>query len=168
MAVDPKYGNSSGYFRDPTNDQDFSVSTPRIIPCELKDGKFVWPQVALSDGSALVKIVYKLFTEEEKDLYKQYRGRSSSGEPKVKPTKQEVQEQPERVEQNLEVIKFDSESVMSSSMLDVIEKCDTLIGVTQIAGLTYVLLCERSNLNKVYHIPRGLIQDNIFDSLRRL
>ena len=78
MTVDPAYGNSSGYFRDPTNGEDLSPDTPRVIQCELKDGKFVWPQVAAADGSMLLKIVYKYFTDEEKELYKQYRGRGSS------------------------------------------------------------------------------------------
>ena len=166
MAVDPAYGNSSGYFRDPTNGEDLSVDTPRVIQCELKDGKFVWPQVAASDGSMLLKIVYKLFTDEEKDLYKQYRGRSSSGEPRQKrePKPKTEKEKPVVNDEPVEVVKYDEQSAVSVDTAEIIASCDQCIGCSHIAGLTYALLSHRGS-NKVYHIPRAAIPDSDFTRL---
>lgn len=167
MAVDPAYGNSSGYFRDPTNGEDLTVDTPRVIQCELKDGKFVWPQVAASDGSMLLKIVYKLFTDEEKELYKQYRGRSSSGEPRPKREPREPKAKVEKQVVNdepVEVVKYDEQSAMSADTAEIIASCDQCIGCSQIAGLTYALLSRRGS-NKVYHIPRAVIPDSDFARL---
>lgn len=36
MAIDPAYGNSSGYFRDPVSGEELSVDTPRVVPCSLE------------------------------------------------------------------------------------------------------------------------------------
>ena len=176
MIIDSAYGNSSGYFRDPTNGEDLTVDTPRIIQCELKDGKFVWPQVAAADGSRLLKIVYKLFTDEEKELYKQYRGRSSSGEPRPKREPREHKEPKESKEpkinveeqavsdEPIEVVKYNEQSAMSANTAEVIASCDQFLGCSQITGLTYVLLGRRGS-NKVYHIPRAIIPDNEFARL---
>lgn len=109
MAIDPRYGNSSGYFKDPITEEDLSPDTPRVIPCSFENGKFTWPCVAQSDGGQLLKIVYKYFTNEEKELYKAYRGRSPSGterkprEPKqakpsvAKPVKIDEPDEPKQV-----------------------------------------------------------------------
>lgn len=172
MAVDPAYGNTSGYFKDPTNGEDLSVDTPRVIPCELKDGKFVWPQVAASDGSMLLKIVYKYFTEEEKELYKQYRGRASSGESKPRaPRVPRVQHAEKTVEgpsvtpvSERQVIKYDEESAISQSALDVLQECDTCYGISFICGITYALVGKRND-NVMHHIPRACIPEDIFNRL---
>ena len=170
MAVDPAYGNSSGYFRDPTNGEDLTVDTPRVIQCELRDGKFVWPQVAASDGSMLLKIVYKLFTDEEKELYKQYRGRSSSGEPRQKRESKPKTEKPVVSDtqvvndEPVEVVKYDEQSAVSVDTIEIIASCDQCIGCSQISGLTYALLSRRGS-NKVYHIPRAAIPDSDFARL---
>lgn len=183
MAVDPRFGNSSGYFKDPTNGQDFSVDTPRIVPCELKDGKFVWPRVATSDGSELLKIVFKLFTDEEKALYNQYRGRSPSTERKPRQVKQvdkvdkidkidetadlpNVEEQVLKEEPELKVIKFDPESVPSQKDKEIIAKCNRVIGASFICGIHYALLTDNpENKNYVYHVPRQLIPDSDWERL---
>lgn len=166
MAVDPAYGNSSGYFRDPSNGEELSVDTPRVIQCELKDGKFIWPQVAAADGSQLLKIVYKLFTDEEKDLYKQYRGRSSSGEPrprKEKPVKVEKSEE-QTTDEPIQVVKYSEESAAGSDSKEIIAKCDRCLGVSQIAGITYALLSKYGS-NVVYHVPRSCIPDSEYTRL---
>ena len=74
MSYDPEVANSSGFFKDPVTKEDLSVDTPRVVLCKLENGKFTWPCVLCSDGTQLLKIVYKYFTDEEKLLYKQYRG----------------------------------------------------------------------------------------------
>lgn len=174
MAVDPRFGNSSGYFKDPTNGQDFSVGTPRVIPCELKDGKFVWPRVATADGNELLKIVFKLFTDEEKALYNQYRGRSPSTERKPRQVKQtneisdlpDVEEQVLKEEPELKVIKFDPESVPSQKDKETIAKCNRVIGVSFICGVQYALLTDNpENRNYVYHVPRQVISDYDWERL---
>ena len=170
MAVDPRYGNSSGYFKDPITEEDLSPDTPRVVPCSFENGKFTWPCVAQSDGGQLLKIVYKYFTDEEKELYKAYRGRSSSGterkprepkprEPKpVKPVKTDEPDEPKQV------IKYTEESAASLETLQVLAQCDRLYGVSQIAGITYALVGATGS-RVVYHIPRSCIPDAEFERL---
>lgn len=168
MAVDPRYGNSSGYFKDPITEEDLSPDTPRVVPCSLENGKFTWPCVAQSDGSQLLKIVYKYFTDEEKELYKAYRGRlgSSSGHPQVrKPKEQKVKViKTDESEEPKQVIKYSKESATSLKTLETLAQCDRLYGVSQIAGITYALVGATGS-NKVYHIPRGCIPDAEFERL---
>lgn len=168
MAVDPRYGNSSGYFKDPITEEDLSPDTPRVVPCSLENGKFTWPCVAQSDGSQLLKIVYKYFTDEEKELYKAYRGRSgsSSGHPQVrKPKEQKVKAiKTDESEEPKQVIKYSKESATSLKTLETLAQCDRLYGVSQIAGITYALVGATGS-NKVYHIPRGCIPDAEFERL---
>ena len=170
MAVDPRYGNSSGYFKDPITEEDLSPDTPRVVPCSFENGKFTWPCVAQSDGGQLLKIVYKYFTDEEKELYKAYRGRSSSGserkprEPKpakpsaAKPVKIEDPDEPKRV------IKYAEESATSLKTLETLAQCDRLYGVSQIAGVTYALVGATGS-RVVHHIPRSCIPDAEFERL---
>ena len=170
MAVDPRYGNSSGYFKDPITEEDLSPDTPRVVPCSFENGKFTWPCVAQSDGGQLLKIVYKYFTDEEKELYKAYRGRSSSGserkprEPKqakqqkVKTVKIEEPDEPKRV------IKYTEESAVSLETLQTLAQCDRLYGVSQIAGITYALVGATGS-RVVHHIPRSCIPDAEFERL---
>ena len=170
MVVDPRYGNSSGYFKDPITEEDLSPDTPRVVPCSFENGKFTWPCVAQSDGGQLLKIVYKYFTDEEKELYKAYRGRSSSGterkprepkprEPKpVKPVKTDEPDEPKQV------IKYTEESAASLETLQVLAQCDRLYGVSQIAGITYALVGATGS-RVVHHIPRSCIPDAEFERL---
>lgn len=170
-----EYKNSNGYFKDPVTFEDLSPDTPRVVQCSIDpSGKFIWPQVAVSNGD-IVKIVYKLFTDEEKDLYKQYRGRGT-GESKLRAPRQvkkEMQLDPqtgELVEVTVEkpksvkpvkqqsVVGYDVEAVASAQTLAVIANCDKLIGINQMAGITYALLCAGDS-HKIYHVPRALISD---------
>ena len=170
MAIDPRYGNSSGYFKDPITEEDLSPDTPRVVPCSFENGKFTWPCVAQSDGGQLLKIVYKYFTEEEKELYKAYRGRSPSGterkprEPKqqkVKAVKTVETDEPDKPKQ---VIKYSEESAASLETLQTLAQCDRLYGVSQIAGITYALVGATGS-NVVHHIPRSCIPDAEFERL---
>lgn len=172
-----EYKNSNGYFKDPVTFEDLSPDTPRVVQCSIDaSGKFIWPQVAVSNGD-IVKIVYKLFTDEEKDLYKQYRGRGT-GESKPRAPRQvkkEMQldpqtgelievavEKPKPVKQvkpkQEPMIGYDVEAVASEQTLAVIANCDKLIGINQMAGITYALLCAGDS-HKIYHVPRALIND---------
>ena len=170
MTVDPRFGNSSGYFKDPVSGEDLSPDTPRAIECRLtEEGKFVWPCVLQSDGNQMLKIVYKLFTDEEKDLYKQYRGRSPSGtrpkkEPKPKKPEHLTPEtiEAEPAEKNL--VTYDPESACTPETLAIIAMCDQCLGISNIGGLRYMLMSARGS-NKVYHIPRGLVPDSEYERL---
>lgn len=173
MAIDPRYGNSSGYFKDPITEEDLSPDTPRVIPCSFENGKFTWPCVAQSDGGQLLKIVYKYFTDEEKELYKAYRGRSSSGtERKPREPKQPKQPKQQKVktvetdepDKPKKVVKYSEESAASLETLQTLAQCDRLYGVSQIAGITYALVGATGS-NVVHHIPRSCIPDAEFERL---
>ena len=167
MAVDPRYGNSSGYFKDPITGEDFSPDTPRVVPCSFENGKFTWPCVAQSDGGQLLKIVYKCFTDEEKELYKAYRGRSSSGsERKPREPKQQKVKTVKTNESNehKQVVKYSEESAASLETLKTLAQCNRLYGCSQIAGITYALV-GKTGSNVVHHIPRACIPDAEFDRL---
>ena len=183
-SYDPAYANSSGYFKDPGTGEDLSVDMERSVQCELRDGKFVWPQVTVSTGES-VKIVYKYFTDEEKQLYKEYRGRGSGsstprqprqkkGEAHLDPvTGEVVYDEPDEstpaprpVRQKQEYndpanaeVEFvdDGESVASENTKELIASCDRILGCSQIAGITYALLTKDKAPGKVYHVPRGLL-----------
>ena len=184
-SYDPAYANSSGYFKDPGTGEDLSVDMERSVQCELRNGKFIWPQVTVSTGES-VKIVYKYFTDEEKQLYKEYRGRGSS-EPRQPraPKKQkgeghldpetgevvydEVEEaapapRPVKQKQGYDdpasaEVEFvgNEESTASENTRELIASCDRIIGCSQIAGITYALLTKDTAHGKVYHIPRALL-----------
>lgn len=167
MAIDPRYGNSSGYFKDPITEEDLSPDTPRVIPCSFENGKFTWPCVAQSDGGQLLKIVYKYFTDEEKELYKAYRGRSSSGsERKPREPKQHKTVIIKSITDNKpkQVIKHTEDSAASLETLQTLAQCNRLYGCSQIAGITYALVGVTGS-NVVHHIPRACIPDAEFDRL---
>ena len=166
-SYDPEVANSSGYFKDPITKEDLSPETPRVVQCELKDGKFIWPCVAASDGSQLLKIVYKYFTDEEKDLYKAYRGRPSSGEPKQrkpkepKPVEKQKTEEVTLRSEPAKVVNYDTESATSLQTLTLLAQCNEFYGISFISGIAYALVGKRGE-NKVYHIPRRCIPDEEF------
>ena len=170
MAVDPRYGNSSGYFKDPITGEDLSPDTPRVVPCSFENGKFTWPCVAQSDGEQLLKIVYKYFTDEEKELYKAYRGRSPSGserkprEPKQPKAKTVNTVKTNEPDESKQVIKYAEDSATSLKTLETLAQCDRLYGVSQIAGVTYALVGATGS-HVVHHIPRACIPDAEFERL---
>lgn len=188
-GYDPAYANSSGYFKDPGTGEDLSVDMPRSVACELRDGKFIWPQVEVSTGEN-VKIVYKYFTDEEKQLYKEYRGRGSGssaprqpkqpkkkGEPHLDPETGEIvydapeestpatpvvhkkEAQPDPADAEVEFV------VSTPATQELIASCDRILGISQIAGISYALLVKDNNTHKIYHVPRSLIKE---EDMRRL
>lgn len=171
MAYDTRFANSSGYFKDPVSGNDLSPDTPRVIPCEFKDGKFVWPQVPISDGSGLIKIVYKYFTPEEKELYKQYRGRDNSGSESKPKEQKEVRSPSARPVKIIEkepekdtVVTYNKETAVSKKTQDIIDSCDQYLGVYSFDGLKYALISKKDS-NVVYHIPLECITE---DQMQRL
>ena len=192
-SYDPAYANSSGYFKDPGTGEDLSVDMERSVQCELRDGKFIWPQVTVSTGES-VKIVYKYFTDEEKQLYKEYRGRGSGsstpraprqkkGEAHLDPaTGEVVYDEPEEstpatpvvckhtesadpASAEVEYVDNDVEPVASESTKQLIAECDRILGCSQIAGITYALLIKDKAPGKVYHVPRALLTSTDMERL---
>lgn len=166
MAIDPAYGNSSGYFKDPISGEDLTVDTPRVVPCSFENGKFTWPCVMRSDGEQLLKIVYKCFTEEEKELYKAYRGRSSGSTPRERKPRSPSgkTEKPKEEPKEMIIQKYSEESATSLKTLQELASCDRLYGVSNICGIQYVL-CGSYNSNVVHHIPRSCVPDDEFERL---
>lgn len=165
MSYDPEVANSSGYFKDPVTKEDLSVDTPRVVSCKLENGKFTWPCVLCSDGTQLLKIVYKYFTDEEKQLYKQYRGYGESRPREPKQSKvQTVKQTPEIPIEEKTLVKFDSKAAVSAETAKQIAASDRLVGVANIGGLVYALLTRR-DARTVYCIPKAMLSP---EDLRRL
>ena len=190
-SYDPAYANSSGYFKDPGTGEDLSPDMPRSVEAALVDGKLIWPRVRVSTGED-VKIVFKYFTPEEKQLYNEYRGRGSSeprqprapkkqkGTPQLDPATGEivyVQDESEAEETPKQPVKqFDPEAAeveyaeqgeptSTPATQELIASCDHILGCSRIAGITYALLTKDKMPNKIYHVPRQLIKD---EDMRRL
>jgi hypothetical protein len=140
-SFDPTVANSNGYFKDPGTRQDLTGNEPRVIKCSIDDtGKLIWPQVQFSDGS-VGKIVYKLWTAEEKAIYKQYR---ENGKQKIKPAVQKpvadtVVHEESKPEAPVKEINYEG-SVPSGKMLAYIRNCDKVIGVWNWDGMLWDLL----------------------------
>lgn len=79
MKFNPEYQTSEGtWFKDPVTKADLTPATPRDVQVSLTpEGKFIWPKVTLQDGQ-LVKIAFRLFTDEERTVYKMYRSKGKS------------------------------------------------------------------------------------------
>lgn len=82
--IDPAFGNTGGYFKDPSTGKDLTGKEERTVCAGItEEGKFIHPKVKFADGSD-GKLVYSKWTEEEKNVYKQYRakGKVNKGESK--------------------------------------------------------------------------------------
>lgn len=167
MAYDPEVANSSGFFKDPVTKEDLSVDMPRAIECRLDNGKFIWPQVMFSNGN-LGKIVYKYFTEEEKSLYKQYRGYDSKPSTPRKPKEPKpVTDKPkkEKDDGTYNSYKVEQSDAVSAETAMLAANCDRCIGVSQIGGVTYALLVQSGSSKIVHHVPRACISDSEWERL---
>ena len=165
---DPEVANSSGYFKDPVTKEDLSADMPRVAEPTMEE--WTWPLVTASDGSQ-VKIVYAYFTDFEKQCYKAYRARgkastSDNSLPKVgrpvtteKPVHRAKDTQP--VEEAVDATPI----AVSADTQMIIANCDKILGVSQIAGITYALLIRGSNTCTIYHIPRSLISEEEMNRL---
>lgn len=142
-VFDPRWQTSEGtYFKDPGSGADLSSATERVKKCELtSEGKFIWPRVIVNGGEE-VKIAFRLFTDGEKQIYKQYRNRGK-----------EIQGAHSHVESahlNVEEGKADIQvtkpslpvlgSAPAGSTLAWIRNCDKVYGVWLFDNVTYDLL----------------------------
>ena len=192
MGFDPAYANSSGYFKDPGTGEDLSPDMPRSVEAALVDGKLIWPRVRVSTGED-VKIVFKYFTPEEKQLYNEYRGRGSGsstprqprqkkGEAHLDPVTGEVVYENPVVESakpktvavktfHVDPASYEieyvggEESTASENTKQLIAECDRIIGVSQIAGISYALLMKDKAPGKVFHVPRALLTNSDVERL---
>lgn len=144
MTFDPEVANSNGYFKDPATKQLLTGNEKRVIQCAIEDsGKLIWPQVQFSDGS-VGKIVYKLWTAEEKAIYRQYR---ELGKQRIKPVpvKQEPPAVPVIKEELIQPQVKVGEGVASANMLAYIRNCDTHMGVWIMDGIIHDLLTVKGS-----------------------
>lgn len=138
-VFDSRWQTSEGtYFKDPGSGADLSPATERVKKCELTaEGKFIWPRVLVNGGEE-VKIAFRLFTNEEKQIYKQYRNRGKEihgahshveeGETHTKPVY--------APKPSLPVLG----SAPAGSTLAWIRNCDKVYGVWLFDNVTYDLL----------------------------
>lgn len=158
--MDTSVCNSSGYFADPVTKQPFTGSEPRVIKCELlPSGKLVWPQIKASNGES-VKLVFKLWTPEEKEIYKAYRtkGKIKQLEREVLPKEpqEEYTVKPVPDDYKEENIGYNYWSAPSKQTEEIITKCDMYAGTWNCNGLMYAIIAVKG-VNTFYHIPRDII-----------
>lgn len=164
--IDNSVANSSGYFKDPVTKEDFSIDTPRVVECKFENGKFTWPMVMTSAGDP-VKIVYKYFTDEEKNLYKAYRGRPSTGATARKPVEKRIPvaedvDVEDTLVPQVEEVKYKPGSAMAKTTEELLNKCDTFLGCSFLAGITYAVFSIKGSKQQ-YHIPRSIIPDSFMN-----
>jgi hypothetical protein len=155
MTPDPEVANSNGFFKDPKTKLDLTGNEKRVIKCSIDDnGKLIWPQVQFSDGS-VGKIVYKLWTAEEKAIYKQYR---ANGKQRIKPAPiKQVNTEHVVTHSQVENYKVStSGSAISGNMLAYIRNCDVHLGVWIWDGTIYDLLSVKDS-NSYKPVPRSII-----------
>ena len=138
-VFDSRWQTSEGtYFKDPGSGADLSPATERVKKCELTaEGKFIWPRVLVNGGEE-VKIAFRLFTSEEKQIYKQYRNRGKEiHEAHSHVEEGEVHTKPVYASKpSLPVLG----SAPAGSTLAWIRNCDKVYGVWLFDNVTYDLL----------------------------
>ena len=161
MKDDPETMKGGAYFKDPGNKQNLTGEEPREIACCITDtGKFVWPQIKFSNVLS-GKIVYSLWTADEKAIYKQYRSGGTKREKKEKPVIKQVtvtEQTEESTHSQVEHYKepdYDN-SVASENTLAYIKNCDEHLGVWFIDGIIHDLLSTKGS-NSYRAIPRCII-----------
>lgn len=158
-SYDSSVANSSGYFRDPATKQLLTGEEPRVIQCAISDtGKFIWPQIMFSNGE-VGKIVYKIWTDEEKAIYKKYRTGSDAPPKPAKPKPEKVEAaKPASTRCFMEDTYHDpaNDSVLSGTTLDYITKCNEYHGKWVFEGVLYDAIGIAGS-NKWTPIARSLI-----------
>lgn len=162
MQKDTDCIKSGAYYKDPGTKELLTGHEERAVQCCISEaGKFIWPQVKFSNGST-GKILYSLWTSEEKEIYKQYR---SGGASKVAAAKQQVhtelavkqliQEKPFVHQYGAAHYQVD-ESIASGNTLEYINKCNEHLGTWIFENKIYDLLTIKGT-NAYIPIPRALI-----------
>lgn len=154
MQKDSDCIKSGAYYKDPGTKELLTGREERAIQCCISDeGKFIWPQVKFSNGSS-GKILYSLWTTEEKEIYKQYRsgGTAKKQQVVVKPAEQQVR----ITVHQYEGAAHSQESVPSGNTLEYISKCNEHLGVWIFENQLYDLLTIKGT-NAYVPVPRTLI-----------
>lgn len=138
-VFDSRWQTSEGtYFKDPGSGADLTPATERVKKCKLtNEGKFIWPRVLVNGGEE-VKIAFRLFTDEEKQIYRQYRNRGKE----IQRAHSHVEE--DKLQAKSAYIPKPSLPVLGSapagSTLAWIRNCDKVYGVWLFDNVTYDLL----------------------------
>ena len=173
MHKDSDCMKSGAYYKDPGTKELLTGREERAIQCCISDeGKFIWPQVKFSNGSS-GKILYSLWTTEEKEIYKQYRSGGTAIKQQVvvkpaeqqqvvvKPAEQQVVVKPAEQQVRITVHQYEGaahsqESVPSGNTLKYISKCNEHLGVWIFENQLYDLLTIKGT-NAYVPVPRALI-----------
>lgn len=163
MQKDSDCMKSGAYYKDPGTKELLTGREERAIQCCISDeGKFIWPQVKFSNGSS-GKILYSLWTTEEKEIYKQYRsgGPAKKQQVVVKPAEQQVVVKPAEQQVRITVHQYEGaahsqESVPSGNTLEYISKCNEHLGVWIFENQLYDLLTIKGT-NAYVPVSRALI-----------
>ena len=156
--ADNDFTKGGAYFKDPGTLQLLTGNEPREVECHLTgDGKFVWPQIKLSNGT-VGKLVYSLWTAEEKATYKQYRAKGPSAKKEKSAVRKEsiitdtsdTEEPVKAKEPNY------TGSTASGKMLAYIRNCDKVLGTWNMDGTIHDLLTIEGS-NSYMPVPRCLI-----------
>lgn len=163
MQKDSDCIKSGAYYKDPGTKELLTGHEERAIKCCISEaGKFIWPQVKFSNGST-GKILYSLWTSEEKEIYKQYRSGGVAKPVLAKQqTTQEVQEKPSVHQYEAAHSQVD-ESIASGNTLEYISKCNEHLGVWIFENKIYDLLTVKG-ADGYRPVPRVLIPQS--DKLR--
>lgn len=153
--IDSEVANSNGFFKDPATRQDLTGNERRVVECSIDDnGKLIWPQVQFSDGS-VGKIVFRLWTAEEKTVYKRYRQLGKERAPKaVEPVQEGGHPQVDETDEDIEY--GQGGSVPAASTLEYIKSCDWHLGVWMFDGITFDLLGKK-NARSYMPVARSVI-----------
>ena len=182
-VTDPEKSNSTGWFKDPVTGEDLTGSEVREVTCAPGE-QFVWPTAIMSDGKAY-QLCSRLWNDDEKACYKEYRNKGKTVETAVKAVKKEVpvSVEPVRVETakreaeqvqeedeaweglqaNTELsegvsILYDPEAVSNKSTEDIIAEADVCLGTETVKGVTYALL-QKAGSRVTRYVPRSLVPD---------
>jgi len=170
MNFDPEVANSGGFFKDPVTKQWLTGNEPRVVEGHIDEkGKYVVPQIKLSDGST-GKLVFRFWSKKEKELYDIYRkGAKAKKEMQQKEEPQQTQQQQTQQQevQQQEAVTHSHDKygpdAASKTVLDVIKKSNVSYGVWIFDTIKYDLLGVSGN--KSYTpVPRSIIP--IEDKLR--
>lgn len=173
-AFDPEVSKAGPvFFKDPVTKEDLSVDTPRVNS-SVPGGDWIWPTVRASNGEE-IKILYSLFTADEKIAYKEYRVRGSAkvdGSPSAKKVKNEKpkvdnkynDETSEAVQETAEPVTYDETSAVSFTTKQLLAKVDKFLGCSYLAGLTYAVFTVKGSREQ-YHIPRACVPNELIEEL---
>ena len=150
------YANSNGYFKNPVTGEWLSGLEERATKAAIEGTKFIWPTVLC--GNSEYRIVYKIFSQEEKELYKKYRAINKNKFREQK-TNGNICTGENETSNNFSNSDSESEDIVvaeSATAKAYIAICDQLIGVCNIGGLSYAIITADKGRHN-YYVPNQLI-----------